>query len=781
MRSGLIATGVAALLLAGSEGASALDSYGGIPIAAAPATGFFGVTKVHNRWMFVTPEGHAFWMFGVFFVDGTASNDDLDSSYRARIMHKYGTTQVWAEQTVKRLRAWGFNTLAEYSSLYTLPTPIPLNGWANPQKMPFVKLMRPSYYGLMNQWDLAPGPFKDLISVTDPTIYTYYRGNTTPDVFDPNFDSYVEGWMRSRVNEVVGSPWLVGFATDDADNLLGFGPSAEVPALRLHPHIGWLVLIANFHQRSNPKLGMTYADSRVFSKYALRDFLVRRYGRVGALNRAWGSTYTTFGSDGGWPHGRGLLDESGRHRWVGTDHAARSAAPAVQRDLDDFLYEYARRYFSVVTGHIRHYAPQHLIFGPATLNGWNGLTHRSILRAAGEYLDVLQASTRSQEVLDLTAHYAGDIPLMGWTGMVANADSSLWRHSYPEAGTPVLPTQEERGAAYVTRVTQGFDATTATGVKPVVGIKLWSYSDSWGDKANWGLVSLSDNAYDGREAIRTRGVDAWGYPTGGEERDYGNFVSAVTRINAVTRDRLAAELGVPPSPSLNTVSPATVTAGSAPLTITVAGANFRSTSVVRVNGTQRPTTFVSKSALRAQLSATDVVMPRLLQISVFTPAPGAGVSGTRALTVTPHASEVIIDNAPVGVQDRSGGRTFTGRWCQSMIGSAYGAPSLYSCGWGTETYRFMPKIAVAGTYDVYVWWTSNPNRSTDVPITVHHAGGAATRRFDQRVGGGRWRLHGRYPFAGGMSGYVEVSDVNGVAVADAVRFVPVLLGSASGK
>jgi hypothetical protein len=32
-----------------------------------------------------------------------------------------------------------------------------------------------------------------------------------------------------------------------------------------------------------------------------------------------------------------------------------------------------------------------------------------------------------------------------------------------------------------------------------------------------------------------------------------------------------------------------------------------------------------------------------------------------------------------------------------------------------------------------------------------------------------------------MSGYVEVSDVNGVAVADAVRFVPVLLGSASGK
>jgi hypothetical protein len=315
----------------------------------------------------------------------------------------------------------------------------------------------------------------------------------------------------------------------------------------------------------------------------------------------------------------------------------------------------------------------------------------------------------------------------------------------------------------------------------VVGIKLWSYSDSWGEKANWGLVSLSDNAYDGREAVRARGVDPWGYPTGGEERDYGDFVSAVSRINAVTRDHLATELGVAPSPSLNTVSPATVTAGSAPLTITVAGTNFRSTSMVRVNGTQHATTFVSKSALRAQLSAADLVMPRILQISVFTPAPGAGVSNARALTVTPRAPEVIVDNAPVGVQNPSGGRTFTGRWCESVVASAYGASSLYSCGWGTETYRFVPKIPVAGTYDVYVWWTSNPNRSTHVPITVQHAGGTATRRFDQRVGGGGWRLHGRYPFAAGMSGYVEVSDVNGFAVADAVRLVPVLAGSASGK
>jgi len=133
--------------------------------------------------------------------------------------------------------------------------------------------------------------------------------------------------------------------------------------------------------------------------------------------------------------------------------------------------------------------------------------------------------------------------------------------------------------------------------------------------------------------------------------------------------------------------------------------------------------------------------------------------------------EIILDNAAAGVS--GGGRSFTGTWCSSVSAGYYGVNSLYSCGSSTDTYRWTPTIAVADTYNVYVWWTSHVNRSTAVPIAVTHAGGTTTRTFNEQTGGGAWVLHGTYSFNAGTGGYVQVSDINGQACADAVRFVPV--------
>jgi PKD repeat protein len=137
--------------------------------------------------------------------------------------------------------------------------------------------------------------------------------------------------------------------------------------------------------------------------------------------------------------------------------------------------------------------------------------------------------------------------------------------------------------------------------------------------------------------------------------------------------------------------------------------------------------------------------------------------------------EIVIDNAPVGAADTT--RSFTGTWCVSSGSGPYGADSLYSCGSGLDTYRWTPVIATAGTYDVYVRWTQHPNRSTGVPIAVAHAGGTTTRTFNEQSGGGTWVLHGRYSFNAGNAGYVEVSDLNGQAAADVVRFVPATASS----
>jgi subtilisin family serine protease len=142
---------------------------------------------------------------------------------------------------------------------------------------------------------------------------------------------------------------------------------------------------------------------------------------------------------------------------------------------------------------------------------------------------------------------------------------------------------------------------------------------------------------------------------------------------------------------------------------------------------------------------------------------------TRSFTVNvtaPPAGEIVIDNGAAGT-------TFSGNWCASAGASPFGPGSLYSCGSFTrDTYRWRPTIPATRAYDVYVWWTTGANRATSAPFSVVHQGGTTTRTFNERTGGGQWVLHGRYTFSAGTAGYVETSDVNGQACADAVRFVP---------
>lgn len=130
------------------------------------------------------------------------------------------------------------------------------------------------------------------------------------------------------------------------------------------------------------------------------------------------------------------------------------------------------------------------------------------------------------------------------------------------------------------------------------------------------------------------------------------------------------------------------------------------------------------------------------------------------------AAEIIIDNS-------SSQTAQTGTWCVSAATGFYGTNSVYSCGSALDTFRFVPNIPVSQSYDVYVRWTSHANRSTNVPVTVRHAGGDRIVNFNMQTGGGAWVLHGRYSLSTGSSHWVEVSDKNGQASADAVRLAPV--------
>jgi hypothetical protein len=148
------------------------------------------------------------------------------------------------------------------------------------------------------------------------------------------------------------------------------------------------------------------------------------------------------------------------------------------------------------------------------------------------------------------------------------------------------------------------------------------------------------------------------------------------------------------------------------------------------------------------------------------------LNDSKFLAATFRVIDVIVDNAAVGIQDTAGGRTFSGAWCKSSGLQPNGADSLVSCGIGTDTYRWTPKIAKAGGYSVYARWSIHTNRSTAVPFTIQHAGGAPIVNINQTVNGGKWVLLGTYNFSAGSTNYVQVSDANGLACADAIKLVP---------
>ena len=88
---------------------------------------------------------------------------------------------------------------------------------------------------------------------------------------------------------------------------------------------------------------------------------------------------------------------------------------------------------------------------------------------------------------------------------------------------------------------------------------------------------------------------------------------------------------VNPVPTLSGLTPASVGLGGPGFTLTVTGTNFVTTSVVRWNGADRATTYVSATQLRAVISATDVLMVGIGRVTVFNPAPGGGTSNSMNL------------------------------------------------------------------------------------------------------------------------------------------------------
>src|SRR5207253_8532078 len=87
--------------------------------------------------------------------------------------------------------------------------------------------------------------------------------------------------------------------------------------------------------------------------------------------------------------------------------------------------------------------------------------------------------------------------------------------------------------------------------------------------------------------------------------------------------------------------PTVAIAGAGGFTLTVNGTGLIDGSIVRFNGSDRPTTFVNTAKLTAQITAADLAAPGLFPISVFNPPPGGGTSGSSNLAVNSLVPSLI--------------------------------------------------------------------------------------------------------------------------------------------
>ena len=140
------------------------------------------------------------------------------------------------------------------------------------------------------------------------------------------------------------------------------------------------------------------------------------------------------------------------------------------------------------------------------------------------------------------------------------------------------------------------------------------------DAANWitiGQTSVTD-------ATPTR-IDTAG------SVGFGGFIEAAYNYDNFSRNDLGA--GGNPIPVVTDLNPDTATEGGTAFALTVNGAGFVADSVVRWNGADRATTFVSETELQATITTADVATAGTADVAVFTPAPGGGTSGALTFTI----------------------------------------------------------------------------------------------------------------------------------------------------
>jgi len=144
-------------------------------------------------------------------------------------------------------------------------------------------------------------------------------------------------------------------------------------------------------------------------------------------------------------------------------------------------------------------------------------------------------------------------------------------------------------------------------------------------------------------------VGPWPWHTYTEAGDY-TLVVTVTNSNGKTGSNSAVHQVIAPvsTPVLTGISPASAVAGSADLPLAVSGSSFASSSIVRWNGADLATTYVTESQLTAVIPPAHLETAQTAQVTVYTPEAGGGTSDVLAFFVTEAAADVTEQDVASG-------------------------------------------------------------------------------------------------------------------------------------
>ena len=193
-------------------------------------------------------------------------------------------------------------------------------------------------------------------------------------------------------------------------------------------------------------------------------------------------------------------------------------------------------------------------------------------------------------------------------------------------------------------------STTATVVPPGASVTVTLTNGQGGDRDWLALAAIGapNNSYLNWTYIGT-GVSTrtWtvNMPTAGGSYEFRVFLGS-GNVRAAVSQPVIVDASLNPAPAVSTISPTSAFAGSGAVNLTVNGSGFTSTSRVRWNGLERPTTFISGSQLTAAIPAQDIASAGPVGVSVFSPAPGGGASANLTFTVL-SAPTLAVDKTTV--------------------------------------------------------------------------------------------------------------------------------------